>query len=367
MMNLQFVFHAGAAESEAVRVNALTAYSSAQGYGFTEHPGLPTNEELEASWPGEYFIQPIPTFVVDAPYGSYVVTVILGSLEAPSSTVVKAGRGHAVLGAIDTAAGELKKESFAVHVDDGRLKLAFGGEAPCIHELHIRKAPELPILFLAGDSTVTDQPASGYPYTGWGQMLAEHLSDGIAVWNHARSGRSTRSFLAETRWNRLMRHMRAGDCLLIQFAHNDEKEDERGTEPFSTYKENLKLYIDGARKIGAHPVLSAPMHRRFFDEAGQITNTHGSYIEAMRQVAEEERVPFINLAAASKRLYEELGEERTKDIFMWSEPGEYATLPEGTQDNTHFSERGGRAIAGLVAGCIRSGKLEPLYSFLRMK
>lgn len=98
------------------------------------------------------------------------------------------------------------------------------------------------------------------------------------------------------------------------------------------------------------------MHRRFFEPDGTITNTHGEYIEAMRQLAVREAVPFVDLAALSKTYFEELGEERTKEIFLWAEPGQYPNLPEGAQDNTHFSETGAIEIARLVAqGILQSG------------
>lgn len=92
----------------------------------------------------------------------------------------------------------------------------------------------------------------------------------------------------------------------------------------------MKEHVELARTAGAYPVLVAPMHRRFFEPDGSIRNTHGDYIEAMRQLAVREAVPFADLAGLSKTYFEELGEERTKDIFLWAEPGRYPNLPEGT-------------------------------------
>jgi lysophospholipase L1-like esterase len=340
-------------------------YDLKQGYGFAEAPVFSKNEDLRDSWPGEYFIPAVKTLLVNVPSGNYSVTVTLGSQDRSSETIMKEGLGRVVLAGVQTEAGQIAQEEFAVHVEDGQLKLAYSGQAPAVRSIEIRYNSELPTLFLAGDSTVTDQSSGQYPYTGWGQAVGQFLNGGIAVSNHARSGRSSKSFIGEDRLNRIWKRIRPSDYLLIQFAHNDEKDDERGTLAYTTYKEYLSVYINGARERGAYPVLVSAMHRRFFDEEGRIKNTHGDYIPAMEELARELQVPYINLAEKSKRLFEELGEEATMEIFMWVAPNQYAGLPEGTQDNTHFSEKGATAIARLVAECIREAEIQPLQSYLR--
>jgi lysophospholipase L1-like esterase len=361
----QFAFAPEEAGAGVIRIESQDAYDMERGYGYAQSPEPSRNEDMRDSWPGEYFIPHVPTFLVDVPYGNYKVTVTVGRPEAPSATTIKAGQGHLVLDTFETAPGETIRETFAVHVEDGQLKLAFAGAAPGVRKIEIERSPDVPTLFLAGDSTVTDQASGQYPYTGWGQMIGKCFTAGLAVCNHARSGRSSKSFIDESRLTKLWRRVRPADYILVQFAHNDEKDNDGGTLPYTTYQQYLKRYIDGARERGAHPVLVAPMHRRFFDEQGQIKNTHGEYIEAMRQLADREQVPFLDLASKSKELFEKLGAEETKRIFMWAEPGRYASMPEGAQDNTHFSEEGGIAIARLVAECIREAGVEPLASYLR--
>lgn len=364
-MSRTFAFAAAEAEPDSIRVESSVPYCSTRGYGFADADEPSRNEDLRNSWPGEYFEPRQKTFFADVPYGNYEVTVTLGSPDSPSSTTVKAGPGRLMLSDCATLPGQLVRESFAVHVEDGQLKLAFSGEAPCVRRIDIERAPQLPTLFIAGDSTATDQSSGKYPFAGWGQMVSHALNSGMAVANHARSGRSSKSFIDEGRLNQIGRKLRPSDYLFVQFAHNDEKAGSGGTEPFSTYKQYLRQYIDEARRRSAYPVLVTPVHRRFFDESGRITNTHGDYIAAMRQLANEEAVPCLDLADKSKRYFEQLGEQNTKAIFMWTEPGEYPALPEGTRDNTHFSQRGGIEIARLVAECIRESAIEPLKSYLR--
>lgn len=204
-------------------------------------------------------------------------------------------------------------------------------------------------VFLAGDSTMSDYDASLAPRAGWGQVLGELLPPGVAVRNHAASGRSTKSFIDEGRLAAIEAELAPGDWLLIQFGHNDQKPDEaRRTEPYGSYQDNLRLYIETARRKGAFPVLITPVQRRRFDASGSLEDTHGDYPAAMREQAYEAGVPLIDLTALSRERFEALGEERTKDVFLWLQPGEHPNYPDGVQDNTHFSENGAKEVARLV-------------------
>lgn len=339
-------------------------YDREQGYGFSLPPMRSKTEDMRDSWPGDYFDSVIPSFLMDVPNGNYIVTLTIGSPDHPTETTVKEGLGRLRLFELKTEAGEFVTRSIAVHVNDGQLKLAFGGAAPQVQNVEVKRTVNIPTIHLAGDSTVTDQPSGHFPYTGWGQMIGLFLESSIAVANYACSGRSSKSFIQEGRLNRIEKKLRKGDFLLVQFAHNDEKENDGGTDPSTTYPAYLKQYIDVARRHEAHPVLIAPMHRRVYETDGSIRNTHGDYIEAMRQLALKEDVPFVDLASLSKAYFEELGEEQSKQVFLWTEPGQYEYLPEGSQDNTHFSEFGAIAIAKLVAQGIQEAGVEPLLYHL---
>ncbi|WP_373232968.1 GDSL-type esterase/lipase family protein [Cohnella sp.] len=214
---------------------------------------------------------------------------------------------------------------------------------------HSSESGSMPIrVFLAGDSTMSEYDASLAPRAGWGQALGELLNDRAIIRNKAASGRSSKSFLAEGRLGLIKSALRPGDVLLVQFGHNDQKPDEeRRTEPFGTYQENLRAYIEAARSKDAYPMLLTPVQRRSFDERGIHLDTHGDYSVAMRQLAGETGVPLVDLAASSKRLMEELGPERSKELYLWLEPGAHPNYPDGVQDDTHFSEAGAREIARL--------------------
>ncbi|WP_123066899.1 rhamnogalacturonan acetylesterase [Paenibacillus amylolyticus] len=306
------------------------------------------------------------SFIVDVPDGTYQVLLIAGDPLADTITRVKAGEGRLMLPTIRTVAGQYAEMRFAVVVRGGNLRLTFSGPAPRINALEITLANQTMTVFLAGDSTVTDQPESGYPYCGWGQLLPAQFKHDVAVDNHAQSGRSSRSFIHEGRLDAIKQRLKPHDFLFIQFGHNDEKPDpERGTEPFTTYKQHLKKYIDAAREVKARPVLITPVHRRYFAEDGTLTDTHGDYITAVRELAADEEVPLIDLAERSRLMFEQADEEGTKDDFMWVLPGEYINFPTGMEDNTHFQERGARRLAEQVAEAIRELHLQPLQMYLR--
>ncbi|MFE9625855.1 rhamnogalacturonan acetylesterase [Streptomyces sp. NPDC006527] len=197
-------------------------------------------------------------------------------------------------------------------------------------------------LYIAGDSTAAQKFADAAPETGWGMALPFFLHKDRPVANHAVNGRSSKSFVDEGRLDVILASIRPGDFLLVQFAHNDEKTTDptRYTEPWTTYQDYLRLYVDGARARGARPVLLTPVERRRFDTAGNAVPSHGDYPAAMRALAEEEGVALLDLQALSLALWQRLGAEGTKTYFNWTET---------EQDNTHFNPPGAIAMARLVA------------------
>ncbi|MEU1012677.1 rhamnogalacturonan acetylesterase [Streptomyces sp. NPDC005890] len=197
-------------------------------------------------------------------------------------------------------------------------------------------------LHIAGDSTAAQKYADAAPETGWGMAVPFFLRKEVKVANHAVNGRSSKSFVDEGRLDAILADIRPGDLLVVQFAHNDEKTTDpaRYTEPWTTYQQYLRLYIDGARSRGARPVLATPVERRRFDADGNAQPTHGDYPAAMRALAGQQKVPLLDIEALSLALWQRLGAEETKTYFNW-------TATE--QDNTHFNPPGAIAVARLVA------------------
>ncbi len=316
-------------------------------------------------------------FSVDVPEGNYDVTLVFGDAKVDSVATVKAEARRLLLPEVKVARGKTATRMVTVNVRyqelhtgetvrlkpeeqndfdwDHRLTLEFNNVRPCVRSLGVKPAQRAITVYLAGDSTVTDQRRE--PWAAWGQMLPRFFRPGVAIANHAESGESLKSFVGEQRLAKLLETLKSGDYLFIQFAHNDQKPGGSHVDPFTTYKDYLRQYINEARKRQAIPVLVTSMHRRTFDSDGQIVNTLGDYPEAMRQTAQEENVPLIDLNAMSKTLFEALGPEGTLRAFVHypaeTFPGQQAEL----KDDTHFNAYGAYELARCVVESIRANHL----------
>lgn len=242
-------------------------------------------------------------------------------------------------------------------------------------------------IFMIGDSTMANKPLDGgNPERGWGQMLPGFLAEEIVVDNHAVNGRSSKSFIDEGRWDKVLSLIRPGDYVFIQFGHNDEKpKADRHTDPGSTFDDNLRKFVNETRAKGGKPVLFNSIIRRNFGtgadanavsaavkqddafyvnpdakrdpaasaepvaaEGMKLIDTHGAYLESPRNVARELNVPFVDMNKITHDLVEGMGPEASKALFMWVAPNTVPAIPKGREDNTHLNVHGGRVIAGLT-------------------
>ena len=214
-------------------------------------------------------------------------------------------------------------------------------------------------IFWAGDSTVQFNGILTFPQTGLGQVLSLYLKPEIRVENHAKNGRSTKSFIDQSRLAPIYDRIGEGDFLFIQFGHNDEKKEdpERYTDPDTEYRTNLGKFINAARNKKAYPVLITSLERRNFEEDGHLRkeSEHLAYVQAMKKTAEELSVPLIDLFTMSREKLEKAGPEETLSWYMHIPAGIYPYHPEGLDtDNTHLQYKG----AVIYAGCIARGLKE---------
>jgi lysophospholipase L1-like esterase len=219
--------------------------------------------------------------------------------------------------------------------------------------------PKKITIWMIGDSTMAIKDPKAYPETGWGMPFVQFWDSTVKVDNRSRNGRSSKSFTAEGLWKPVIENMSEGDFLIIQFGHNDESKDkgERYSTP-EEFKSNLASYISQARSKKAIPILITPVGRRKFDEAGKIKDTHLGYSDLVRQVAQEQNTPLIDLDKKSQELYQQMGPETSKLLFNYLEPGEHPNFPNGVKDDTHFSELGARRMAEIVLAEIRGLHIE---------
>ena len=189
------------------------------------------------------------------------------------------------------------------------------------------------------------------PERGWGQALPNLVSESVSVHNHAVNGRSTKSFIDEGRWEKVRATLHAGDYVLIQFGHNDEKNEDstRYAAADGAYRVNLQRFVREARAAGATPILLTPIVRRQWSSTGALTNTHGKYPAAVRDVATAENVALIDAEQLTADLLKRYGDEKSKSLFVWTAQGEYPAFPASRSDNTHLSPAGAREVAALIA------------------
>jgi lysophospholipase L1-like esterase len=214
-------------------------------------------------------------------------------------------------------------------------------------------------VYLIGDSTMAIKEVKAYPETGWGMPFAYFFDSSVVVDNRAKNGRSTRTFLSENLWQPVADNLKEGDYVFIQFGHNDESKDK--TDRYTTpehYKSNLIKFINETRSKKAFPVLLTPVSRRYFDSSGRIRETHILYSKLVEEVAAQYKVPFIDADKKSRELYQKLGSEYSKLLFLQLEPNEHPNYPEGKIDNTHFNELGARKVAQIVLAGIKDLKLD---------
>ena len=202
-------------------------------------------------------------------------------------------------------------------------------------------------VFLIGDSTVSSYGPERAPRQGWGMQLQPWLKPSQwQVRNYAQPGRSARSFIEEGRLAPVAAQLRAGDVLLIQFGHNDEKAEDpsRYDAPQTAYPQWLMRYVTLARNAGATPVLVTPLARRIFEPGRkheQLLDTHGLYTQAMRTLAAREHVLLIDLNAASMAWLRGLGDAASKPYYLH-------VPAQSLADDTHLQENGAVVVACMV-------------------
>lgn len=230
-------------------------------------------------------------------------------------------------------------------------------------------------VFMIGDSTMANKKLDGNnPERGWGQMLPGFFTEDIRVDNHAVNGRSSKSFIDEGRWDRVIAQVQKGDYVFIQFGHNDEKPDEaRHTDPGTTFDANLRRFVRETREKGGIPVLFSSIVRRnfrvdstavlkddhpdeatghYYEEGDELIDTHGAYLDSPRRVAQEEGVAFIDMNRLTHELVQGMGPEESKKLYMWIPANLVPACPKGKEDNTHLNIYGARVVAGLAADAV---------------
>lgn len=301
------------------------------------------------------------------PDGNYRVTVTLGSKKHAGSTVVRGESRRLFIENEETKKKETKVISFLINKRntkindkevvrikdrekgklnwDDLLTLEITGDYSTVQSIDIERDETAPTIFLCGNSTVVDQDEE--PWASWGQMIPRWLNDKVCVANYAESGETASTFIAVGRLKKALTQMKKGDYIFMEFGHNDQKQKGPGTGAYYNFATALKTFIDEARQRGATPVFVTPTQRRSFKN-GKIEETHANYPEAMKWVAEREKVALIDLHEMTRTFYEAMGEEASKQAFVHYPANTYPGQTTALADNTHFNPYGAYEIAKCI-------------------
>ncbi len=360
----EFKFHFGSGKAQAgyTEVAPQTAFDAKRGFGYLSGEGAA--------------LQQTKIFAVAVEEGNYDVTIRIGDPDSITATTIKAESRRLMIERVETAPGKFETRTFTVNVRkpaistggttslngrelgpppkldwDDHLSFEFNGSHPGVASMEIKPAKEAVTIFVAGDSTVTDQERE--PYTGWGQMLPRFFTQGVAVSNQAESGLALLSFEHQKRLEKILSMMKKGDYLFIQFGHNDQKDKSPGAGPFTTYKANLKRFVETARSKGGIPVLVTPMERRHW-KGGAFEPSLSEYAEAVRQTGSELSVPVIDLHAMSLKFYAALGPDKSTKAFVHYPANTFSGQDKPLKDDTHHNAYGGYELARCVVEGIKA-------------
>ncbi|MCC9600296.1 rhamnogalacturonan acetylesterase [Stieleria sp. JC731] len=348
-------------------------FSPSKGFGFIQTRSLLADNTV--------------VFALAMREGNYAVTVRFGDSQKSTSTTVKAEARRLMLENVETMPGEFVSRTFSVNVRqpeitpgqftklnrrelgpprhrdwDELLTFEFGGARAKVASLEIRSAPEITTVFVAGDSTVTDQ--QNEPYAGWGQMLPRFFGPSVAVSNQAESGLALTSFEYQRRLEKLLSMMKPGDYVLIQFGHNDQKDKRKEAGPFTTYKSKLIEFVKAVREQKGIPILVTSMERLRMDDEGNQTPTLADYAAAARQAGAEMEVPVVDLNAMSLEFYASLGPKRATKAFVFYPAGTFPGQDQSLSDRSHHNSYGAYQLARCVVQGIRD-KVPSLAMHLR--
>ena len=225
-------------------------------------------------------------------------------------------------------------------------------------------AKEKPVFYIIGDSTVKNGDGTGRNnQMGWGTVIIPFFdTTRIDVRNHAIGGRSSRTFITEGRWTRILETLKKDDYVIMQFGHNDagpldDTARARGTirgigedsteiynpirkmqEVVHTYGWYMRKYVRETKAKGAIPIVCSLIPRENWKD-GKVVRSGDSWALWAKQIAEQEGAYFIDLNELVASKYEEMGQEEVHKFFP--------------ADHTHTNLEGARLNAEIVANALK--------------
>lgn len=346
--NYKFDFGEGPVAAGYTQVKANTKYSDSQGYGFESG----TVSSVDRLWDDDLTTDFLTAkgdmvFSVALPQGNYEVTFILGDGENESETTVWAENRKLMLDRITLAGGVFSRQTVSLRrmetrsMDgsvtmsikdrekdyrtwDKKLTFVISGKAPAVAGIEIKRNDNVTTLWLCGNSTVVDQIMA--PWAGWGQMAPGFFKSSLAIANYAESGLTASGFYSMKRLAKILSEIKKGDFVTVQFAHNDQK----NQNDVNNYETTLTKYANEIKAKGATPLFVTSTARQ--NETDPKTAV-GGLPERMRALGKKLGVTVLDLNQHSITLGKALGGNKEK-MYMYT-----------ASDKTHFCEYGAYELA----------------------
>lgn len=346
--NYKFDFGEGPVAAGYTQVKANTKYSDSQGYGFESG----TVSSVDRLWDDDLTTDFLTAkgdmvFSVALPQGNYKVTFILGDGENESETTVWAENRKLMLDRITLAGGVFSRQTVSLRrmetksMDgsvtmnikdreknyrtwDKKLTFVISGKAPAVAGIEIKRNDNVTTLWLCGNSTVVDQITA--PWAGWGQMAPGFFKSSLAIANYAESGLTASGFYSMKRLAKILAEVKKGDFVTVQFAHNDQK----NQNDVNNYETTLTKYANEIKAKGAIPLFVTSTARQ--NETDPKTAV-GGLPERMRALGKKLGVTVLDLNQHSITLGKALGGNKEK-MYMYT-----------AGDKTHFCEYGAYELA----------------------
>ena len=346
--NYKFDFGEGPVAAGYTQVKANTKYSDSQGYGFES--GMVSS--VDRLWDDDLTTDFLTAkgdmvFSVALPQGNYEVTFILGDGENESETTVWAENRKLMLDRVTLAGGVFSRQTVSLRrmetrsMDgsvtmsikdrekdyrtwDKKLTFVISGKAPAVAGIEIKRNDNVTTLWLCGNSTVVDQITA--PWAGWGQMAPGFFKSSLAIANYAESGLTASGFYSMKRLAKILAEVKKGDFVTVQFAHNDQK----NQNDVNNYEATLTKYTNEIKAKGATPLFVTSTARQ--NETDPKTAV-GGLPERMRALGKKLGVTVLDLNQHSITLGKALGGNKEK-MYMYT-----------ASDKTHFCEYGAYELA----------------------
>ena len=346
--NYKFDFGEGPVAAGYTQVKANTKYSDSQGFGFESG----TVSSVDRLWDDDLTTDFLTAkgdmvFSVALPQGNYEVTFILGDGENESETTVWAENRKLMLDRITLAGGVFSRQTVSLRrmetrsMDgsvtmsikdrekdyrtwDKKLTFVISGKAPAVAGIEIKRNDNVTTLWLCGNSTVVDQIMA--PWAGWGQMAPGFFKSSLAIANYAESGLTASGFYSMKRLAKILSEVKKGDFVTVQFAHNDQK----NQNDVNNYEATLTKYANEIKAKGAIPLFVTSTARQ--NETDPKTAV-GGLPERMRALGKKLGVTVLDLNQHSITLGKALGGNKEK-MYMYT-----------ASDKTHFCEYGAYELA----------------------